>query len=170
MKNLHTLWVTAMLNIIAVNAFAQTIKGTFAIQNVQTGIYLRIKDADTRNGTPIVAYTPVNWKCVTWDFHQVNGDTYELKNLFSGKTMQPVDEKPSAGTTLEEQPMTAGKSSQQYEFIPVDKGTYLIRVKGSDLYLTPADNNGTVNAKILLAKKNNSKLQQWTIHEQQPAM
>lgn len=34
------------------NGHAQTIKGTCAIKNVETGIYLRIKDANTRNGTP----------------------------------------------------------------------------------------------------------------------
>lgn len=57
------------------------IKGTYAIKNVQTGMVLRIKDANSKDGTPIVAYDPVNWKCVTWDFKHVDGNTYQLKNL-----------------------------------------------------------------------------------------
>ncbi|HTF31145.1 MAG TPA: hypothetical protein VK625_19955 [Flavitalea sp.] len=40
---------------------AQTIHGTHAIKNVTTGMVLRIKDANTKNGTPLVSYSPVNW-------------------------------------------------------------------------------------------------------------
>jgi len=69
-------------------AFAQVIKGTYAIKNVQTGMLLRIKDASKANGTPLVSYNPVNWKCMTWDFQHKEDNTYQLRNLFSGKTFQ----------------------------------------------------------------------------------
>ena len=145
------------------------IQGTYAIKNVQTGLVLRIKDANTKDGTPIVAYSPVNWKCVTWDFKHVDGQTYQLKNLFSGKTLQPVNTTVNNGDALYEQPFNDG-TNQQYEFIPVANNVYLIKLKGTDLYITPSDKEGTVNAQIILAKKDAGKLQQWTIYEQHPTM
>ncbi|MFC3362477.1 RICIN domain-containing protein [Pedobacter fastidiosus] len=68
---------------------AQIIKGNYAIKNVQTGMLLRVKDASGKNGTPLVAYDPQNWKCMTWDFKNVDGNTYQLLNLFTSKTFQP---------------------------------------------------------------------------------
>lgn len=98
---------------------AQTIKGTYAIKNVQTGMVLRIKDASSANGTPIMAYTPVNWKCVTWDFKQTGDTTYHLKNLFSSKTLQPENNKATEGAIMNEQPLMTNNELQQYEFIKV---------------------------------------------------
>lgn len=120
-----------LMTTVTTTVFSQQISGTFAIRNVQTGILLRIKDADTRNGTPIVAYSPVNWKCVTWDFKQVTDNTYQLVNLYSGKTLQPQTTA-TTGTALEEQPLVSGKDMQQYEFIPAGKDQYLIRLKGTE--------------------------------------
>ncbi len=108
------------------------------IRNVQTGMVLRIKDANSKDGTPIVAYDPVNWKCVTWNFKHIDGQTYQLRNLFSGKTLQPLNANVAEGNALEEQPMN-NTDVQQYEFIPVEKNIYLIKIKGKDLYITPAD-------------------------------
>ncbi|MFT3704962.1 MAG: RICIN domain-containing protein [Agriterribacter sp.] len=147
---------------------SQTIKGTFAITNVQTGIVLRIKDANTKNGTPIVAYSPVNWKCVTWNFTQAEGQSYTLTNLYSGKTLQPAATQPTAGGTLEEQPLGKTQQNQLYEFIPVEKEHYMIKLKDTDLYITAPDEKGTINAGIILAKRNNTRLQYWSLHEQKP--
>jgi hypothetical protein len=147
----------------------KVIKGTYAIKNIQTGMVLRIKDANSKNGTPIVAYDPVNWKCVTWDFKHVEGQTYQLQNLFSGKTLQPVNANAVQDNALEEQPLT-NNDVQQYEFIPVQKDVYLIKLKGMDLYITPSDKDGKINSQIVLAKKDGTKLQQWTIYEQHPTM
>lgn len=149
---------------------AQVIQGTYAIKNVQTGMLLRIKDANVSNGTPIVAYPPVNWKCVTWDFKHVEGETYQLKNLFTSKTFQSKDGVPAEGVLLEEQPLVTAQQNQLFDFVPVQKNVYLIRQKNTDLYITPADAAGAENTGIVLAKKNGSKLQQWTIYEQKPTM
>ena len=161
--------LSAML-FLSFNSIAQNIKGTYAIKNVETGMLLRIKDANKTNGTPLVAYSPVNWKCVTWDFQHVDGQTYQLKNLFTSKTFQSIETTPAPGSALEEQPLVAKQANQQYEFIPAGKNAYFIRLKATDLYITPSDTNGTLNAPILLAKKDGSKLQQWTIYEQHPEM
>ncbi len=167
MKNIIIAVVCMMMTI---SADAQNfIKGTYAIKNVQTGMVLRIKDANSKNGTAIVAYSPVNWKCVTWDFKHVDGQTYQLKNLFSGKTLQPVHTNVADGDALNEQPIS-DDANQQYEFIPLEKNIYLIKIKGKDLYITPSDKDGKVNSQIILAKKDGSKLQQWTIYQQHPTM
>ena len=159
-----------LLLLLHIVSFAQVIQGTYAIKNVQTGMLLRIKDANGKNGTPLVAYSPVNWKCMTWDFKHVEGQTYQLKNLFTSKTFQPREIIPAEGVTLEQQPLVAAQVNQLYDFIPIEKNIYLIRAKGTELYITPIDKDGTTDTGITLAKKNGTKLQQWAIYEQKPTM
>ena len=170
MKKVFQFSVLLLLLLLPAGLFAQVIQGTYAIKNEQTGMLLRIKDANSKNGTPLVAYSPVNWKCMTWDFKQVEGNTYQLKNLFTNKTFQPKDGTAADGVVLEQQPLVNAQSNQQYEFIPVQKNIYLIKAKGAELYVTPVDRNGTSGTGITLAKKDGSKLQQWTIYEQKPKM
>ncbi len=146
--------------------FAQTIKGNYAIKNVLTGMLLRVKDASGKNETPLVAYDAKNWKCMTWNFIAVEGNTYQLKNLFTGKTFQPK----TNDLFLEEQPLNLGSLNQQYEFEPAGKDIYMIRLKGTTLYIKPEDKKGTTNSAIILAKKTDTKAQQWTIYEQSPTM
>ena len=169
MKSLFRLYIAAVaVSCMVTNAFSQNINGTFAIKNVKTGIFLRIKDANKSDGTPLVAYSPVNWKCATWDFNHTEGQNYQLKNLFTGKTFQSKESSKAAGVALEQQPLIANQVNQQYEFIPVEKNVFLIKLKNTDLYITPSDNEGTVNSKIILSKKNGTNLQYWTLHEQKP--
>ena len=160
-----------IISLISCSFFAssQDIKGNYAIKNVQTGMLLRVKDAASKNGTPLVAYYPENWKCMTWNFKKTDDNTYQLQNLLTNKTFQPVV---AAGVNVafEEQPFSAGDNKQQYEFINVKKDTYLIKLKGTDLYVTPADAKGTVNSAIILAAKRNTTDQQWFIYEQAPTM
>jgi hypothetical protein len=149
--------------------FAQDIKGNYAIKNVQTGMLLRVKDANSKNGTPLVAYYPENWKCMTWNFKKTDANTYQLQNLLTKKTFQPIGTV-AANAAFDEQPFVAGDGKQQYEFIPIKKDTYLIKLKGTDLYITPADSKGSVNSAIILAKKRNTPDQLWSIYEQAPTM
>jgi hypothetical protein len=167
-KIIYSSVVCMALIFMPASTFSQNIQGTYAIKNIETGMLLRIKDANKSNGTPLVAYSPVNWKCVTWDFKHVDGQSYQLRNLFTGKTFQPVNSTPSDGNLLQQEPLISKQANQQYEFIPVQKDIYLIRLKGTDLYITPSDNKGTINSEIILAEKNGSKLQQWEIYEQKP--
>ncbi|MEJ7830546.1 MAG: RICIN domain-containing protein [Segetibacter sp.] len=149
-------------------SIAQKIKGTYAIKNVSTGMLLRVMDANKKNETPIVAYSPTNWKCMTWDFNQVEGNTYLLRNLFTNKTFQPQKGEMSEGIALEQQAIDNSKTTQQWEFISAANNTYMIKLKGSDLYVTPSDKNGAVNSKIILSKKRSDKTQYWNIYEQHP--
>ena len=166
MKKLLLFVVLASCSVLAL---AQDIKGNYAIKNVKTGMLLRIKDANSKNGTPIVAYYPENWKCMTWDFKKTDANTYQLRNLFSNKTLEPVA-LAAADVAFHEQPLVPGEAKQQYEFISVKKDTYLIKLKGTDLYVTPANPKGEVNSAIVLAVKKGTPDQQWFIYEQAPTM
>ena len=161
--------LTALLPGLLAKAQTPVIKGDFALKNVRTGMYVRIKDANGANGTPIVAYSPVNWKCVTWEFKPVGEGSYTLKNLFSGKTLQPLHGEARAGVAMEEQPMGNDKV-QQYEVIAAGNKQYYVRLKGSDLYLTPSDPGGETNSSIVLQTKKEGDLQRWTLVEQHPTM
>lgn len=169
MKKTLCAFLFFLVGVLAANeSISQTIKGTYAIKNVETGLLLRVKDANKKDGTPLVAYTPVEWKCMTWDFQQVDGQTYRLKNLFTGKTFQPKTA-PAEGTEMVQMP--AGKEDiQQYEFLPAGENRFLIRLKGTSLYLTPSDKEGGINTAIILSNKTNNNLQLWTIYEQHPVM
>ncbi|WEK37778.1 MAG: RICIN domain-containing protein [Candidatus Pseudobacter hemicellulosilyticus] len=147
----------------AITAGAQITENSYAIRNAFTGQVLRIKDANKANGTPIVGHAPVNWKCVTWDFKQQKDGAYRLINLFSGKTMQPAKD----GKSLEEQPLNADGKQQQYEFIKAGIDTYLIKLSGTEFYLTASEQD---DKQILLAVKTGNILQQWTLKEQHPTM
>lgn len=155
---------------IAQAPHAQQIKGDFALKNVHTGKYVRIKDANTNDGTPIVAYSPVNWKCVTWEIKPSDDRSVVLKNLLSGKTLQPKNGNAQIGIEMEEQQM--GRPGQEYEFIPTNDGEpyYYIRLKGTELYLTPFDPAGATNSAIILKPRQGGDLQQWSLIEQHPTM
>jgi hypothetical protein len=158
------------LLLIPDQGFSQAIAGTYAIKNVQTGKLLRPQEASKRDGAPIVLYNPVNWKCVTWDFKSVGPNTYQLENLFTSKTLQPVGQSPTEKVSLHQQPLSEGQTHQQWEFVPVATDVYLIKLKGTDLYLTPSDQEGAANSGVELEKKKEGPLQQWTIYEQHPTM
>jgi len=72
------------------------------------------------------------------------------------------------GTVLEQQVLNSNQGNQLYEFIPVAKDVYLIKLQGTNFYITPSNENGLINSSIMLSNKKEGKLQQWTIYEQHP--
>lgn len=168
MKKIGVFILITSLHFTALKSFSQAIQGTYAIKNIETGMVLRMKDANKNNGTPVVLYSPANWKCATWDFKHIDGTNYQLRNLFTNKTFQPENVTLTDGVALEQQPLILNQNNQVFEFIRVEKNTYLIKLKGSDLYITPSNKKGDINSRILLTGKKNTKDQYWTLHEQHP--
>jgi hypothetical protein len=164
-------YLLQLLVLISLSTFAsaQDIKGNYAIKNLHTGMLLRVKNADSKNGTPLVAYYPENWKCMTWNFKSTGNNTYQLQNLLTNKTFQPAAQA-NTDVPFEEQPLISDATNQQYEFVKVKQDIYLIKLKDTDLYVTPADGKGKVNSAIILAAKKNTTEQLWTIYEQAPTM
>ncbi len=106
---------------------------------------------------------------MTWQFQPTPAGAYILKNLLSGKTLQPQNSDAKPGTALEERPLNDQKP-QEYELLVADKDRYRVRLKGTDLYLTPSDARGTTNSAITLQPEQPGDLQEWTLIEQHPTM
>lgn len=161
------LFAIAANMLIVAFAAAQTISGTYAIQNTTTGKNLRPYEAGNQNGNRIVLYNHVEWKCMTWEFRHVKDNTYQLKNLFTSKTFQAKDTPAKQGSALEQQPLAAS-DAQQWEFIKKGNNTYLIRLKGTELYITASSSQ--TNTDIVLQPEKKEALQQWRLVAQNPNM
>ena len=146
---------------------AQTISGTYAIQNSVTGKNLRPYDAGSQNGNRIVLYDHVEWKCMTWKFISMGDNTYQLKNLFTSKTFQPKEMPAKDGSTLEQQPIS-NTDSQLWEFIGAPDNSFYIRLKGTELYVTTSSSQ--TNTNIILQKKQGNAMQLWRLVAQNPSM
>lgn len=153
--------------ILSAAVSAQTINGTFAIQNTITGKNLRPFDAGGQNGNRIVLYNHVEWKCMTWKFININENTYQLKNLFTSKTFQPKENIARSGSQLEQQPVSTSLF-QQWEFIKSPGNSFLIRLKGTELYITASSDK--TNSDIILQEKRSDSLQMWRLVAQNPDM
>ena len=158
-----------VLTIVFVKVPAQTIKGTYAIKNKATGLLLRPLNASKADGAPIVMYSPTNWKCLTWEFNHIEGNTYHLKNLFSSKTFHPKGGKLDKGVPLEQVAFQTSTSYDKWEFIEVDKGHYQIRLAGTELYLSPESKTGKVNTPVILTTFSDDDVLLWTIYVQDPS-
>ena len=137
---------------------------SYAIQNVKTGKAVRVHNAGIDDRTKIILYKHHNWECMTWQFIQLEGDTYLLKNMYTQKTFQPSSS-PKPGVDLWQRPL-GGDSLQYWEFIRQPDEAYLIRLKGTELYITVSSDEN--NSPIILMPIQNSIEQQWNLIEQHP--
>jgi len=138
----------------------------YAIQNVGTGKSIRVHNASIDDRSKIVLYSHRYWLCITWQFFQLEGDVYLLKNLFTHKTFQPRST-PEAGVTLWQQPL-GGTSLQYWEFIEQSNEIYLIRLKDTDLYITTTSDKN--DSDLILMPLQNSASQEWKKIRQSPVM
>ena len=139
-------------------------ENTYAIQNMATGKALRPKDANYKNGTELIAYPLKDWECITWEMIEIDTNAYLLKNLFTERTFQPKSE-PKEGVCLWQQSL-GGTPLQHWEFLKQQDGTYLIRLKGTELYVTTSSIE--TDSPIILMPKQNSKMQLWKLVRQTP--
>lgn len=139
-------------------------ENTYAIQNVASGTAIRPYNAQTENGNQIIGYTHKDWECITWEMIQLDGNTFLLKNLFTEKTFQPKSE-PKEGVELWQQSL-GGTTLQYWEFLKQPDGTYKIRLKNTDLFITVSSNE--VDAPLILMPDENSNTQRWKLIRQTP--
>jgi hypothetical protein len=139
---------------------------TYAIQNVETGKDIWAFDSGIEDGVKTVLFSHYNWGCMTWQFIQLEDDTYLLKNMYTLKSFQPVSP-PEAGVELWQQPL-GGTPLQYWEFIEQPDETYLIRLKDTELYITiSAEDDGSP---LILMPMDNTDSQQWELVKQNPAI
>ena len=163
MKKLAISLITFVLSLTGASR-AQEAGSTYAIQNVQSEKNLRPYAAKTEDGNAIILYDHWSWKCMTWKFIQVERNTYQLRNLYTGKTLQP-SAGPVPQTALWQQPLS-GDKAQYWEFIRDRGDAYLIRLKGTRLYVTASSSE--TNSSIILLPMQNSSSQQWRLIKQDP--
>lgn len=137
---------------------------TYAIQNVQTGKCLRVHDANYHDNAKTILYPHHNWECITWEMIQIEDSTYLLKNLYTQKTFEPVSA-PKPGVSLWQKPL-GGSKNQYWEFLKQADDTYLIRLKGTELYITIS--SAEDNSELVLHLLSNSNSQRWKLVLQTP--
>jgi len=163
MKKFFSILLGSLL--IITSASAQIISGTYAIQNTKSGKNLRPYEAGSQDGNSIVLYNHVEWKCMTWNFINVEGNTYQLKNLYTSKTFQPKEVPVKTGSSLVQEPISKS-ALQQWEFIKTGNNSYYIRPKGTELYITALSDQ--TNSDIILKEKRSDDSQLWRLVEQHP--
>ncbi|MGC3998225.1 MAG: hypothetical protein QM767_12385 [Anaeromyxobacter sp.] len=139
-------------------------QNTYAIQNVQSGKDLRPLDAGIEDGTGVILYDHHDWECMTWQLIQLEGDTYLVKNLFTQKAFQPGSLDASDGALLQQ--TMGGTRLQHWEFLKQPDETYLIRLRGSELYLTAPGQDTNSPARLL--PRRDSRNQAWRLVRQTP--
>lgn len=137
---------------------------SYQIENVATGKVIRPYNAQIEDDIEVIQYVPKNWECTTWQMIEIDKDTYLLKDLYTQKSFQPL-ENPRDGAKLFQKPI-GGNNLQHWEFIKNKDNTYLIRLKGYDLYITSRSDQ--LNQPLILQKKNNLQNQNWKLTTQQP--
>lgn len=139
---------------------------TYAIQNVKSGMNIRPYNAKIPDETEIIQYKHANWECMTWQLISLDDGSTLLKNLYTHKTFQP-SASPEAGVSLFQKPLEAN-ALQYWEFIGQPDETYLIRLKGTEFYVTVSDDKQDSN--IILMPKSDADDQRWKLIEQHPVV
>ena len=88
------------------------------IRNVQFGLLLRPRDANNKDGTPLVLYPAQPWRCMTWTTHATAEGIFSLKNRFTSKTFAN-----SAEGAIKQIPFDAAKA---WKFEKLADGHYRI--------------------------------------------
>lgn len=154
--------------VLATTIFSSTkhMANIYGVQNVKTGKGLRPYNAYWWTGNRLILHEYKNWKCMTWQFKEVEKNTYQLQNLSTKKTFEAVS-LGEAGTGLWQQRLKTD-TVQYWEFIKQTDSTFLIRQKGTELYLTIT--SAQENSNIKLMPKLNTEEQLWKLVEQHPWM
>jgi len=137
---------------------------TYAIINIKTNKGIRVHNANTDDGVKIILYPHKNWECMTWQFIEIENEFYLLKNLYTEKTFQPSS-LPEMGIYLSQNTL-GGKNYQYWELIKQSEETYLIRLRGTELYVTISSCKN--NSPIILMLLNDTDEQQWKLVGQKP--
>jgi len=137
---------------------------TYAIRNANTDMAIRVYNAGIPDETKIIQYKHQNWECMTWQLIEMEDGSFLLKNLYTHKTFQP-SASPEQGVDLWQQPLEAN-SLQYWEFIKQSDETYQIRLRGTELYITPTSDES--NASLVLMPLQDGANQQWVLIEQHP--
>jgi hypothetical protein len=154
------------LLIVTACAFADAATPTagesFQIESAaHPGQLLRVEDAKSADGTPMVLYPKQAWRCMTWEL-QADGDGVRLKNHFTKKTLGPTTAPSgSANAPVVQRPLAKSPvRTEAWQFVPIDGKPGLFRIVHTETGLAlEADDEGNVVAK----KPSDAANQQWRL-------
>ncbi|VDG25405.1 RICIN domain-containing protein [Lactiplantibacillus mudanjiangensis] len=142
-----------------------TTPDAYLIKNVASGLVIRPQNAAIEDDVPIIQYTPRNWECTTWQLIGLGDDHYLLKDLYTQKSIAPVDDVAMAGSLLAQRPI-GGDPQQHWQFNQCEDGTYTIQLADTNLFITSVSD--AVNERLCLQPVNGATNQRWTLTPQQP--
>ncbi len=142
---------------------------TYQIRNVKYAELLRPRDANNANGTPIVLYPAQPWKCMTWRLESAGESAFQLKNLFTSKTISASADTNAAPRWVAQVPLagTAGRFPS-WQFAKLADGNYKITESSSGQALTAVKADGGSEAKIIVAPWQNQDEQKWNLEKIDP--
>jgi hypothetical protein len=166
-KQLFLIAGIIMISVLSLKIYYLKFRGpenTYAIINALTGTAFRPEDANCADGTRIVANAPQQWKCFTWVFYSSGRQAYHLQNRFTGKSFEPAG--PAGSGTALVQHSFRDTLTQQWLFEQNSDGTYLIKLKGTNLCVTQPETGGA--DKLILSEQQGTERQHWKLIPQNP--
>jgi hypothetical protein len=140
---------------------------SYQIANKKHGDLLRPKDANNKDGTPIVLYSAQPWKCLTWKLSPAEKSTFTVQNHFTGKTFT-LESKDKENRVIQVViPKDAAKDIK-WRFVKLDDGNYRITdpKSGNDLTAVKGDKD---EIRIALQPWEKKDEQKWELRQIDPA-
>ena len=97
---------------------AVTLPASAQLRNVRFDLLLRPRDANSKDGTPLVLYPAQPWKCMTWTVTATPAGVFSLQNRFTSKTFATA-----ADGSIKQVPFDAAKA---WRFEKLADGHYRI--------------------------------------------
>lgn len=131
---------------------------SFQIESVaHPGQLLRVEDARSADGTPIVLYPAQAWRCMTWELAAEPGG-FRLRNHFTHKTLAPTT---APAAAVVQRPVAKSPTADEpWRFEPIDgkPGTFRIVHVATGAALEAGEND-----RIIATKPSDSPSQQWKL-------
>jgi hypothetical protein len=140
---------------------AEQPQGSHMVRNKKYQLMLRPRDANRKDGTPIVLYPSQTWKCMGWRFEPMPGGV-RLVNYFTGKSFEadgPMTGKPPVIQT----PVAPERAEKQtWRFVVLGGGLYRIESLSGGV-LTAIESEGGGDPQVVLAPWNDLESQKWEL-------
>jgi len=142
---------------------------TYQIRNVKYSELLRPRDANNAIGTPIVLYPAQPWKCMTWRLEPTGKSAFQMKNLFTSKTISAGANTNAAQRFVAQVPLVRDAGgSPSWQFTQLADGNYKITEPNSGQALTAIKTEGGSEVKVVVVPWQNQAEQKWILEKIDP--
>ena len=141
---------------------------SYQIVNKKYGDLLRPKDANDKDGTPIVLYPAQRWKCLTWRLAPTDDAEFTVQNHFTDRTFSLSSSDKGNAVIQVALPKDAAKAVK-WHFVKLEDGGYRITDPKSGNVLTAVKNDGDDEIRIVLRPWKEDDEQIWELQQIDPA-